>query len=97
MTGPPIDGEQALTRRLEEARTLYRELTDLMRAQVDAVRKGKSEEVLKLTGTHLKQLQTMQELEGRLGILGKDGTVALDLDAARREIRERLLRLRGRG
>ncbi|MEM9269294.1 MAG: hypothetical protein AAGA78_10205 [Pseudomonadota bacterium] len=94
MTGPPITGELALKRRLEDARALYRDLTNALRAQAAAASTGKPDEVLKLSATHLKQLQTMQELEGRLGILGKDGTVALDLGAARREIRERLSKLR---
>lgn len=94
MTGAPNPDELALKRRLEEARALYRDLTVALRAQADAPLTGKPDEVLKLSATHLKQLQTMQELEGRLGLLGKDGTTALDLGAARREIRERLSKLR---
>lgn len=96
---PSGDGEDAL-QRLAKARAVYERIFRALQASLDQLESGgdnkeAARERSALFNAHLKQFQSVFEIEGSLGKFGTSaGTARIDLDAARNEIRERLARIR---
>ncbi len=87
--------------RLTAAKWVYAEMAVALREAAGRLRAGSNDPKedtarAQALGVFFKQLQQIHDLEGSLGKLGKDGSTALDLGAARDEIRTRLARLRER-
>lgn len=96
-------GDAETVERLEKARIVYAEIFRALQASVqklheegDTVADARHRQ--DLYRQHLKQLQSVFEIEGSLGTLGSSAAGnRIDLDAARTEIRDRLARIRERG
>ena len=104
MTDDPPKGDDAAARRLAMARELYRELSEALRASILRIRDGSDSATeirarQDLCRQHMKQLQSVLEIEGQLETHGQanPGAIVLDLEAARAEIHDRLARYRDRG
>jgi len=100
---PSNDGDAHARSRLDKARLVYCEIFRALQESLATLRDGEDsttearsrEGLLK---SHLKQLQTVFDIEGSLEEFGHRQTVTrLDLDAARDEIRQRLARIREQG
>jgi len=98
----PKDGGADAQERLEKARAVYawtfRALQASLKkleAEEDTATDSKNRHAL--FHAHVKQLQTVYELEGSLDTVGtRHGAGGLDLAAARLEIGQRLARIRDR-
>ena len=96
------DARATAQARLDEARMVYGQIFRALQVSLKKLEAGDDSptEVRNrsdLFRSHLRQLQTVFELEGSLEKLGQGHFVTrLDLDAARDEIRERLARIRER-
>ncbi|NNU81899.1 hypothetical protein HMH01_15790 [Halovulum dunhuangense] len=103
MTVRPPDGDAATALRLEQAREVYASLFKALQASVrkletDEENGSDARHRQELYRAHIKQLQTVFELEGSLGTYGTNAASRrLDLDAARAEIRQRLAWIGERG
>ncbi|MEM8786755.1 MAG: hypothetical protein AAGE76_00680 [Pseudomonadota bacterium] len=87
--------------RLEQARAVYGALFRALRASLDKLEAGDesvgdAKHRQDLYRAHLRQFQQVFEIEGSLGTGSTQGAGAIDLDAARDEIRQRLARIRDR-
>lgn len=97
------EGDADAQARLESARAVYASIfralqTSLARLESAEDTPGDARHRQELYRAHLKQLQHVFEIEGALDTYGSKGAPgALDLDAARSEIRERLARIREHG
>lgn len=103
MTDEAPTGKDESAERLEKARAVYARIYRALQASLsrleadeDSVAEARSRQ--DLYRQHLKQLQAVFEIEGSIGTFGiSAGAARIDLEAARREIRERLARIRERG
>ena len=100
MTDEAPAGKDESAERLKNARAVYARIfralqASLGRLEADEDTVAEARHRQDLYRQHLRQLQTVFEIEGSIGTFGiSAGAARIDLDAARDEIRERLARIR---
>ena len=102
MTDQTPQGGPDQSERLDQARAVYARIFQALQASLDRLASGEETTAdarnrQDLFRAHLKQLQSVFEIEGNLDTFGAArGAARIDLEDARREIRERLDRISGR-
>ena len=103
MTDQIPGGDAEALARLDDARVVYRHIFRALQASLEKLEAEEdtpsdARNRQELYRAHLKQLQSVFEIEGSLDTFGTaGGNTRIDLDAARREIRDRLDRIAERG
>ncbi|MEM8870648.1 MAG: hypothetical protein AAGB10_04545 [Pseudomonadota bacterium] len=103
MTDQAPQGDMATDERLAKARAVYATIFRALQASLEKLETeedttGDARNRQELFRAHLKQFQSVFEIEGSLDKYGTSADAArLDLDAARAEISKRLAWIRERG